>query len=349
MRDIGPEVLVLTTGHHPADARLARHVDALADHGVPAAVLALEAPTRWRRFAAAPAFTLTHLRRRRPRAVIFPDPELFLLGPLIARALGVRPVIDIHEDYRRVAAARGWIPAPLRPLVRLAAAGTERLGRLSAAAVVVAAPELSRPGDRLVSNLPHPRYFSPRNESDLRLVYVGDVAATRGAAEMVELAAALGDVTLELIGPVSAEAARLLDDVARREGLPSDRLVLAGRLPYEEAWRRAAGALAGLSLLHPTPAYLRAVPSKLWEYMASGIPVIASDLPAQADLVRRAGCGAVVGSVEEAAVVVRRWRDDPEERRRRADAGREFYSKAAAADSSSAELLAAVGGTPTPI
>ncbi|GIU92165.1 MAG: hypothetical protein KatS3mg011_1071 [Acidimicrobiia bacterium] len=341
--------MILTTGHHSDDGRLTRHTEMLRLHGVTVELVALEARSRWQRFLAAPVFCLVQLWRYRPRCAVFPDPELFVLGPLASRILRIRPVIDIHEDYTAVAATRAWIPSVLRPGIQSLMALAEKVGRRLSAEVIVAAPSLCRSSnDRLVSNLPPPRYFTPRRDFDPRLVYVGDLSEARGLKEMVRLAASQPDLTLELIGPAPDDTAYAVRRWAEQAGLPRDRLVMTGRLPYRDAWRRASGALAGLSLLHPTPAYSEAIPTKIWEYMASGLPVVASDLPAQADLVRRAGCGVVVSSVDDAAQVISRWRTRPDERWRFVDSGLRFYTTAQAADQSVAELLAAVG-EPTPI
>jgi hypothetical protein len=77
--------------------------------------------------------------------VILPDQDLFLLGSLAVRLTGKRPVIDIHEDYAKAAAARSWIPGYLRPIVGLLARLAVALGRWAAWRAIVAAPETRPP------------------------------------------------------------------------------------------------------------------------------------------------------------------------------------------------------------
>ena len=94
---------------------------------------------------------------------------------------------------------------------------------------------------------------------------------------------------------------------------------LWGRRPPQEAWERARGAWCGLVLLDRTPAFVDALPSKLYEYLGSGLAVIASDLPRQAALVRASGAGVVVSDatpgIDLASAVaeqLRAWEVDPQ-------------------------------------
>src|SRR4029077_5887508 len=64
--------------------------------------------------------------------------------------------------------------------------------------------------------------------------------------------------------------------------------------PTARPWPRRDGALAGLSLLQDEPNFRHSMPTKVVEYMARGVPVVTTPLPAAADLVTRYGCGFVV-------------------------------------------------------
>ena len=55
-----------------------------------------------------------------------------------------------------------------------------------------------------------------------------------------------------------------------------------------------ADVRAGLVVLKPTPAYLESAPVKMFEYMAAGVPIIASDFPRFREIVESAGCGLLV-------------------------------------------------------
>src|SRR5690606_12171190 len=125
-----------------------------------------------------------------------------------------------------------------------------------------------------LSMLPEP---APRDAVP-RALYVGDLRASRGLFAMLELAERLPEWRLDLVGPIAAadrdEAVRRLADPSLR-----DRVRWHDRQPPREAWRHASGAWVGLLLLDSTPAFRQAVPSKLYEYMACGLAVVATDLP----------------------------------------------------------------------
>ena len=63
------------------------------------------------------------------------------------------------------------------------------------------------------------------------------------------------------------------------------------------------GSVAGLVTLHPIDNYLDALPVKMFEYMASGIPVIASDFTLWRTIVDDNRCGICVDPLERDSIV----------------------------------------------
>jgi glycosyltransferase involved in cell wall biosynthesis len=110
-------------------------------------------------------------------------------------------------------------------------------------------------------------------------------------AEMIEVAALLRPhgINVELIGPADARAQAMLEP-AQARGL----VRWLGFIPNDQALRNVGGALAGLSLLRDEANFRHSLPTKVVEYMACGVPVVTTPLPAAVELVTRYECGFVV-------------------------------------------------------
>ena len=81
---------------------------------------------------------------------------------------------------------------------------------------------------------------------------------------------------LRLVGRCREDLAERL---RRRAGELGVSLEIIGPLPHFEAMEVVAGASVGFSLLHDLPNYPASMPTKVIEYLAMGVPVVASDLP----------------------------------------------------------------------
>ena len=305
-------VVVCTIVHHPSDARIYhRQIPALLEAGHEVTYLA---PID------SPGFTASHddprLRlvalprasgRRRLKAllaarkelarhaadadlVLLHDPELLLALPGVKRPA---TVWDVHEDTAAALSTKAWLPRPLRPPVAFAVHAAERLAERRLHLILAEKGYASRfrgphpvvPNTTYVPDEPAPP------GDDRRVVYVGHLSPDRGAAEMVELARMLRahDIGLHLVGPADAQARAIIES-AQADGA----LTWHGFVPNDEAMRLTDGALAGLSLLHDEANFRHSMPTKVVEYMARGVPVVTTPLPAATELVQTYDCGFVV-------------------------------------------------------
>ena len=250
------------------------------------------------------------------------DPELLPIG-LLLRHRGRAVIYDAHEDLGNQVRHKPWIPRWLRPGVARLASGVERLVARQLSAVVAATPPVAAhfPSDRtvVIRNLARSEEFAAAGEAmayvdrDRIAAYVGNVSAPRGAREMIEAMDAVGASTarLRIAGDFSPSSLR--DEL---ESLPGwarvDPLGWQDRLGVA---RLLGGARLGLVCLHPTPSYVESYPVKLFEYMAAGLPVIASDFPLWRSIVDDAGCGLLVDPLDPAAIAaaIDTLLDDPAE------------------------------------
>ncbi len=327
------DVSIVTSGHDVADARLHREVGAMLRAGLRVEMLGLgrgdDGPPgatvrAWPRGGmssrALRAFVFP--MRARGRVLLAPDPDS-LLGALVVGRLRRRAVVaDVHEDYVALLDDRAWARGVRGRVARLLARGAV-VAAARADLTVVAdehlAPSTDSARHRLVlRNLPDTEPV-PAGSATVstagaapRAVYVGDLRRSRGLRTMVEAIAAAPGWELDLIGPVHRDDAGWLEDRTAQSDL-RDRLRLHGRRPPAAAWEVAAGADVGLVLLDDTPAFRDAMPSKLHEYLAHGLAVLATPLPRVAALVEESGAGRVVADAEAAAACLRAWAADPQD------------------------------------
>jgi glycosyltransferase involved in cell wall biosynthesis len=268
---------------------------------------------RMRKEALATGASLFHLH----------DPELLIMVPGLRRR-GARVIYDAHEDLAAQVLKKDWIPGRLRaPTSRavswLLPRATSRLD-----AVVTATPDIAElhraPSVRVVRNFPVLSELSPSadavpyRERRLRLAYVGGITILRGAHEMVAatklLARDFPAVELALAGQFDPET--LKRDTFAELGHPN--LSVHGHLDREGVRRILGSSRVGLVVEHPTPAYLRALPVKMFEYMAAGLPILASDFPLWREIIDSAGCGILVDPLDPQAIAdsLRSLLSDPE-------------------------------------
>jgi len=249
------------------------------------------------------------------------DPELL---PKLAQLVkqGKRVIYDMHENVVRDMLTKPWLPAVLRPVVSLGtAAGIRRW--LNGMAVIFAEKSYQREYPWIkrgvvVENL-------PRLEELARIAaepaeppaagYLGSVTDLRGSLVMLKALALLQDegraVAFECIGPATAEHRAELEAEVARLGLAGVRF--HGRLEPPEAWRVLAACRCGLALLADIPNYRESYPTKLFEYMGLGLPVVVSGFKLYRNIVDGARCGFCVDPADhtKAAAAIRQLVDNP--------------------------------------
>lgn len=267
------------------------------------------------------------------------DPELLPLARLLKKSTGARLVYDMHEDYRSKGPVVG---RTLRALERWAFRWLDHvlLAEDSYHSIVRSHPVPTT----YIAN-----YFVPIGDGDpqnadpdperpapTRLLYTGTLAKSRGLYAMVKLATLIGRAdrseTVDLVGVCHHEAQRAwVENQIRRENLDGiitrvgwDAYVQPADMPPH--YRQAD---VGLALFESHPNYEHSLPTKFYEYLQYGLPIICSDLPRWRQFVAQHECGAVVpqGTPKAVLQVLDEWQAHPEKYRRCAQNAREAASE----------------------
>jgi glycosyltransferase involved in cell wall biosynthesis len=237
----------------------------------------------------------------------FHDPELIPVG-LFLRACGKKVIYDIHEDLPRDILDKEYLPLWSRRAVSSTVALFERKTARYFSALIPVTPHIAERFAKAnlrvvrVSNFPRLEEMRaredipPLQERSFSIAYVGQIAANRGIAQMVEAVGLLPDslnVRLKLAGKFSPP--QLLAKISMVPGW--QRVDFLGLLERRQTANLLAQVRAGLVVMHPDSQFPQAYPIKMFEYMAAGLPVIASDFPLWREIISGSACGVLVDPV----------------------------------------------------
>lgn len=311
-------VLCVSPAHPPGDPRILKTIETLAD------VYDVHSLLPWRTRTSAGVLPthprllvrvlLVHpvvcwyLLRLRPRILHIFMPELLPVA-LLFRCFGGRVVYEVQENLRL---KFGRKPRNNHPALQVLFNGFDRLARRYCSFVFTEDSYLTeytllRLPYAIVHNFPErnlatqttqpltglPAVALPLLPQTIHLGYLGLITLDRGLDTMLAVVAHLKQngltVNLHLLGRMAVDKATLhalpyYNDVAAD-------LIVYGHVPQSVAFPILQQCTAGLALLKPLGDYPGSYPSKLFEYMNLGLPVITSNFPLYRSVVERHECG----------------------------------------------------------
>jgi glycosyltransferase involved in cell wall biosynthesis len=166
----------------------------------------------------------------------------------------------------------------------------------------------------------------PWNDKKTEVCYVGTISQPRGIQELVQaMELVQKGVRINLCGsfsdPKEEKACKIMQGWHNVHEM--------GFLDRSGVRAVLGRSVAGLVTLHPIPTYLDALPVKMFEYMAAGIPVIASNFPLWRDIVIGNNCGICVDPMSpvEISQAIDHLVQNPDKARRMGENGRRAVSE----------------------
>lgn len=227
----------------------------------------------------------------------FHDPELLLAGKKLSKIKKV--IYDVHEDVPRQILTKPYLPKRINKIISFIVERIEdRISRrfdliITATDHIRDRFQYNNKHSKTLFNFPFLKEFEKFNQFTPKrtnsFCYIGAISKVRGVFEMVE-AASLVKKDFKLGG--SFQPNEFEQELKLSEGWKY--VDYQGFLKRDKVVETMFECKVGLVTLHPTINYLDALPVKMFEYMAAGLPIVASNFPLWEEIINGEQCGLCV-------------------------------------------------------
>ncbi|KJR45700.1 glycosyl transferase, group 1 [Desulfosporosinus sp. I2] len=336
------KVCILTTAHSPFDERIFhKEAKSLAEAGYEVVIIAPYEKSEQKegiRIQAVPPLSSRMDRIWRLKSLYklalhesadiyhFHDPDLIPVALWLSRKQRKPVVYDVHEYYGDSLLTRYWVPRPLRKIVARTVDRFEKWSARSFAGIITVNSHMAElfhrvnPEGEILHNYPLLRQFNFSRPEKLKppvLLYLGGINRERGLEvilrAMTQVRKKYPEAVCELVGPVDTmDMGPEFSDLS--PWLERGNVRLRGKVPYEQVPEILAQSSIALVPLLPTLNYLKAIPVKLLEYMAAGLPVIGSQFGYIEEIIAKNQCGLLAkpGDPESLSQAICTLLEDPE-------------------------------------
>jgi len=263
----------------------------------------------------------------------FHDPELIPAGVFL-KIMGKKVIYDIHENYARQILSKPYLPKITRNAIACLTKTIEYISSNIFDGIITATDDILKNFTHhkkavSIRNFPtlstflYAKKFND-NESDVfNLIYIGGLDEIRGISQIIkglELIDSNGQFKLILCGkfyPTDYEK-----EVRGLKGF--EKVEYLGWKDPHDIPEFLSRADVGIICFLPEPNHIKAMPNKLFEYMAAGLPVIASNFPLWKEIVEGNKCGICVDPLKpmEIAKAIKYLMEYPRIRKKMGENGR---------------------------
>ncbi|GGH01652.1 glycosyltransferase WbpH [Polaribacter pacificus] len=234
------------------------------------------------------------------------DPELIPAG-LKLKKKGKFVVFDAHEDFPKQLLGKPYLNKYIAKILALLIRLYEKRVFKKFDFIIAATPYIRNKVLKInkncvdVNNYPIVEEFSGTSvweDKKDQVCYTGGLTEARGIWEMVESLSYLNTTKLALAGRFF----ELEFEKKVKTNKSWDKVNELGYLNRKEVALVYKNSKAGLVTLHPLINYLDSLPVKMFEYMAAGIPVIASDIKLWKSIIEENECGVCVNPIDTKSI-----------------------------------------------
>ncbi|MDD4150535.1 MAG: glycosyltransferase family 4 protein [Bacteroidales bacterium] len=248
------------------------------------------------RFLKMPGKALTKALEIKSNIYHLHDSELLRIA-LKLKKRGYKVIYDSHEDLPRQIISKPYIPKILRsPLAAIVEKYENRIAkRLNG--IVTATPFIRDRFIKLNKNCTDINNFPLLSEiigdnsiaaKENKICYIGGITQIRGLTEVIE-SLELTDTRLDLAGDMTNDYKTKLESL---DGWKNVNYL--GFIDRKQSQNIKNSSIAGIVTFLPEPNHINAQPNKIFEYMASGLPVIGSNFPLWKIIIEDNYCGLCV-------------------------------------------------------
>jgi glycosyltransferase involved in cell wall biosynthesis len=246
---------------------------------------------------------LFFLLKTKPDICICIQPDSWLISIICKFFLHNRVVVDLREIYEDRAPA---FPERIQPFIRRSfRMAFKILSRYTDEIIHVSGARqahysyLSKSGV-VISPFPimenYPDYKTDYESHEVIAVHAGSLrwgyASDQFLAAIPIILRQASNIKIIVIGGITSE---LKNKEILDEQVKQGNLAIISRIPHEEVIKILLRSDIGINLVLPLDqTHILAMPRKLFEYMAAGIPVVAADVPTLRNIVESSECGLLV-------------------------------------------------------
>jgi len=235
----------------------------------------------------------------------FHDPDFLPYSRQLVRKRK-KVIYDVHEDVPRDILSKPWLPRVTRKVLAELVERFEDQVVKRLTSIVAATPAIR---DRFIPfnnstidirNYPMADEFTPLPWRERRdeICYAGTIMPIFGIDNLIDSLNYTSGIRLNLAGWYSPTSYR--KTLCQKKGW--SHVNEFGSLGRKDVARVIERSKAGIVTILPEERHMNSLPTKMFEYMAAGVAVIASDFPLLRKIIEKHDCGICVNPLDPRAI-----------------------------------------------